>query len=193
MKSPSDPDTAEKAMIDRFSENAGTLFIRTADNGLPAAGEAIDMDQAPFITEGLGPDGTPVKYYNFDVQPLKAAPIYALFKEGSDSPVTGQLNIINVIPGDAGYNDFWNVYKVTVPKDYVANTVTSLQEIMDNGYTVDQTDMIVNCPVVPEGSTALLRYRSTEDNGLTRGWYRGKVVFYFNFFEKELHIDLTGG
>ncbi len=193
MKTPSDPDTAEKAVVDRFSQNAGTLFVRTVDNGFPAAGAAITMDQAPFITQGFSPDGVAVRYYNFDVQPLKAAPIYALFMEGASSPVSGQLNIINVIPGDAGYNDFWNVFKVTVPKDYVANTVTSLQEIMDNGYTVDQTDMIVNCPVVPEGSTAMLRYTSSEGKGLTRGWYKGKVVFYFNFLEKALHIDISGG
>ncbi len=193
MKKPTDPDNAEKAVIDRFSQDAGTLFVRNADNDFPAAGEAINMDQAPFITQGLSADGTVVRYYNFDVQPVKAAPIYALFREGETSPVAGQLNIVNVIPGDAGYNDFWNVYKVTVPKSYVANTAISLKDIMDEGYTVDQTDMIVNCPIVPEGSTAMLRYGSSEDKGLTRGWYKGKVVFYFNFSEKELHIDLSGG
>ncbi len=153
MKMPLDPDTAEKAVIDRFGD-FGTLFVRTADNGMPEAGDPIDMDQAPFITQGLSPDGVPVRYYNFDVLPLKAAPIYVFFKTGESSPVPDQLNVIGVIPGDAGYNDFWNVYKVTVPKNFVANTVTSVQDIVDEGYMIEQTPMIVNCPVVPEGSTA---------------------------------------
>lgn len=54
--------------------------------------------------QGLGPDGSQVRYYNFDVQPVDAAPIYALFREGEDSPVEGQLNIVGVIPGDSGYS-----------------------------------------------------------------------------------------
>ena len=151
---PKDPNNAEKASIDRFSQSAGTLFVRDASNGLPDANMPINFDQGPFITEGLGPNGMMVKYYNFDVMPTSAAPIYVLFRDGESSPVDGQLNIIDVIPGEAGYNDFWQVYKVTVPADYQANVVTSYQEIINNGYTVMPTGMIVNCPVVPEGSTA---------------------------------------
>ena len=55
------------------------------------------------------------------------------------------------------------------------------------GYTVEATDMIVNCPIVPEGSTAKYRLHG-DDPGLTRGWYNGKVIFYFNFFEKPLMV-----
>nr|WP_321358427.1 hypothetical protein [uncultured Draconibacterium sp.] len=183
-----DPDTAEKVSVDRFSADAGTLFVRDGSNGLPGANDPVDFDQAPFITQGIGPDGQVVKYYNFDVQPLTSAPIFALFREGESSPVSGQLNIIDVIPGDEYYNDFWHVHKVTVPADYVANTVTSVQEIMDMGYTIDKTDIVVNCPVVPEGSTADLRFNASESTDLTRGWYKGKVVFYFNFVEKMLTV-----
>jgi len=183
---PKDPATAQRASIDRFSSDAGTLFVRDGSNGLPAANAPIDFDMVPFITQGLSPNGTPVRYYNFDVMPVTAAPIYVLFHEGESMPVDGQLNIINVIPGDAGYNDFWQVYKVTVPSDYVANVVTSYQEIVNNGYPVTATSTLVNCPVVPEGSTASMRYTSSESSGLVMGWYKGMVVFYFSFFEKDL-------
>jgi hypothetical protein len=37
-------------MVDRFSDAAGNLFQRSANPDLPAAGAAIDFDQAPFIT-----------------------------------------------------------------------------------------------------------------------------------------------
>ncbi len=187
---PKDPNTAAKASIDRFSQSAGTLFVRDGSNGLPDANMPVDFDQSPFITEGLGPNGMMVKYYNFDVMPTSAAPIYVLFRDGESSPVDGQLNIIDVIPGDAGYNDFWQVYKVTVPSDYKANVVTSYQEIISNGYTVQPTGTIVNCPVVPEGSTATMRYTTSEDKGLVMGWYKSKVVFYFSFFEKSLMVSV---
>jgi hypothetical protein len=186
---PLDPDTAPKVSIDRFSEAAGNLMVRDDENGLPGPNEPIDFDSGePFLTKGLGPDGQHVQYYNFDVQPLVTAPIFALFKEGEDTPVQGQLNIIGVVPGDDGYNDFWHVHKVTVPDDYVANTLTNVDAVMDSGYPIERTNLIVNCPVVPEGSTAELRY-GDEDEGLVRGWYDNQVVFYFNFVEKELMVE----
>lgn len=185
MHRPRDPNTAPKAVIDRFSQTAGHLMVRTASNGLPGPNQPIDFDQGPFITQGLGPDGQVVRYYNFDVQSTTAAPIYALFYDGENKPVEGQLNIVDVIPGDEDYNDFWQIIKVTVPKDYVANTITSLEEIRAAGYAMEPTNMLVNCPIVPEGSTARLR-AGGERADLHRGWYQGQVVFYFTFEEKAL-------
>jgi hypothetical protein len=182
---PLDPDTAPRAEIDRFSEAAATLMIRDDQNGLPGANEAVDFDVPPFITRGLGPDGASVQYYNFDVQPTAPAPIYVLFREGEDAPVEGQLNIVGVIPGDTGYNDFWAPMKVTVPSDYVANTITSFAAVYDGGYAIEPIDAIVNCPIVPEGSTATMRAGGGEA-GLVRGWYDDQVVFYFEFGEATL-------
>jgi len=183
---PLDPDTAPKTSIDRFSEDAGTLMVRTESNGLPEANEPINFDSgAPFITKGYGPDGSVVEYYNFDVQSTNSAPIYLFVDEDGDS-VEDQLNVVNVVPGDAGYNDFWRVYRVTVPDDYVANTITSLEDINDSGYTIEETNTVVNCPIVPDNSTASKRYSSEEDPGLIRGWYKDEVIYYFSFFEKIL-------
>jgi hypothetical protein len=120
--------------------------------------------------------------------PLEPAPIYVLIREGESSPVEGQKNIIDVIPGDEGYNDFWEVQFVTVPADYSPNTVTSYEQIMNAGYTTSETTMLVNCPVVPEGSTAWSRL-GNEEPGLTEGWYKNKIVYYFNFSEKALSVN----
>ncbi len=186
---PLNPDTAPQVSVDRFSSDAAHLFVRNDQNGFPDANEPVNFDMIPaFITKGLGPDGELIEYYNFDVMAASPAPIYVLFRTGEDSPVDGQLNIIDVIPGDPGYNDFWQVIKVTVPADYVANTVTSLYEINQKGYTLTPTNKLVNCPVVPAGSVASKRLNQSEDPGLTRGWYRNQVVFYFNFSEKELMV-----
>ncbi len=189
---PMDPATARRASVDRFSEKAGKLFVRNGANGLPGANEPIDFDKAPFITQGLGPKGVGVRYYNFDVQGTTPAPIYVLFREGESKPVTGQLNIVDVIPGDEGYNDFWRVTKVTVPKNYVANTVTSVSEIADAGYSTETTNKLVNCPIVPAGSTARMRLGG-EGADLHEGWYRGQVVSYFTFEEKALTTGGSGG
>lgn len=187
---PKDPDTASIVSIDRFSD-AATLMKRSSNSALPAANEPINFDQGDFITQSFGPDGQLVKYYNFDVQPLLPAPLYVLFEEGSTEPVEGQLNIIDVIPGEDGYSDFWQMFKVTVPENYEANIVTSFQDILANGYSFQATNAIINCPVVPQGSTASLRL-GTESNALDRGWYKDEVIYYFTFMEKELEVQSGG-
>jgi hypothetical protein len=186
---PKDPNTAGDVMIDRFSAAAGHLQVRTATNGLPAPNQAVNFDQGPFITTGLSPTGQPVQYYNFDVQPDTPAPIWEFYKNGQH--VDGQLNIVNVIPGDPTYNDFWQLYKVNVPNDYVANTITSYDELIASGYTIERTNNLVNCPIVPKGSTASKRLNNG-DASLSKGWYKGKVVYYFNFFEKPLSVNGSG-
>jgi len=187
-----DPDTAPRAMIDRFSDEAGHLQKRSASPSLPAANAAVDFDQGPFITQGFGPGGQVIKYYNFDVQPTTPAPIYVPMKGGT--PVPGQLNIVGVIPGDAGYNDFWQVVSVSVPDSYVANTLTSVDAIEAAQYPTQTTSTLVNCPIVPDGSTASLRDSGdTSDPGLTRGWYAGQVVHYFNFGEKAGGLAAADG
>ncbi len=99
---------------------------------------------------------------------------------------------MDVIPGDEGYNDFWQIVKVTVPREYVANTVTSLAEIRDAGWRMEVTATLVNCPIVPRGSTARMRLGG-ESADLHRGWYRGKVVYYFTFEERALATTPSAG
>ena len=186
-----DPMKAERASIDRFSAGAGHLQMRDAMNHLPGPNEAVDFDKGPFVTTGLGPHGETVMYYNFDVQPTTPAPIYVLFKKGEISPIAGQLNIVDVIPGDPGYNDFWQINKVTVPADYTPNSIGSFQALKAAGFPVTKTNMIVNCPIVPDGSTATHRLNGN-DTGLHEGWYRNKIVTYFNFVEAPLMTTPDG-
>lgn len=188
---PLDPSTAPAASIDRFSTAAGHLQVRTATNGLPAANAPVNFDQAPFITTGFAPDGSVVQYYNFDIQPTAPAPIYVLTKQGQTTSIPGQ-NIIDVIPGSNGYNDFWQIYNVTVPANYVANTITSYAGLMASGYPISMTSNLVNCPVVPAGSVATQRYPSSGSAALTQGWYKDSVVYYFNFSEKALTTNSAG-
>ena len=186
---PLDPATAPRVSVDRFSSAAAALFERTPTNGMPAAATPINFDRVPFVTQGFGPDGRVLRYYNFDVMSNTPAPIYVLFREGSTQPVAGQLNIIDAVPGDPGYNDFWQVVRVTVPASYVANTATSFADIENAGFSMVTTTTLVNCPVVPAGSTAS---EGGGAAGLTQGWYRDQAVFYFNFGEAPLTATAAG-
>lgn len=185
---PTDPGPAPQARIDRFSDAAGNLFRRSEMPSLPGPDQPIDLDRAPFITRGLGPAGQRVRYYNFDVMPASPVPIYVLVRQGETQPVAGQQNIVDVIPGDVGYSDFWRVVRVTVPTNYVANTVRSLAQIVQAGYALETTPTLVNCPIVPAGSTGR---EGAAAAGLTRGWYKGQVVFYFDFGD-ALNVTATG-
>ena len=122
-------------------------------------------------------------YYSFDNSipspdggaTVTPAPIYVFFY-GDDTAVPGQHNVVDVVPGDAGYSDLWQVHKVTVPDDYTPDSVRSYADIVTNGYTVTPVDVFVNCPIVPDGST--LQY---SQQGLTQGWDDNSAVFYFDF------------
>ena len=148
---PLDPDQAAIAAVDRFSDKAANIQVRTPDNHLPGPNESVDFDTGPFITQGLAPStGKPVRYYNFDIQGTTPAPVYVLYREGEDKPVAGQLDIIDTLPGEKGYNDFRQVWKVWVPKDYVANTITDAGALSQAGYKSERTDTLRNMPVVPD-------------------------------------------
>src|SRR5262245_42104748 len=183
---PVDPDQAPIAAVDRFSDKAGHLQLRTPENHLPGPNEPVDFDTGPFITQGLSPTtGKPVRYYNFDVQGTAAAPAYVLYRQGDAKPVEGKLNIIDTLPGEKGYNDFRQVWKVSVPKDYVANSITDAGTLQDSGFQMQQTDILQNMPVVPDKSKASMRLKGGSAE-LHRAWYKGQVAKFFSFDEAPL-------
>ena len=130
--------------------------------------------------------GQEAKYYDFGSNsPLTAsggvavAPIWVLATglnaDGSPKLVEGQHNIIDVLPGQPGYSDLWEVRVVTVGADYRADTHKSKADLDAARLTGNPIGMIVNCPVVPTGSTL--------EGGETvvQGWYNGQQVFYPDF------------
>jgi hypothetical protein len=126
-----------------------------------------------------------VRYYNFDVQTTMPAPVYVLYREGENKPIEGQLDIIDTLPGATVYNDFRQVWKVTVPKDYVANTVVDAGALKNAGYKMEQTQELRDMPVVPDKSTAKMRLNG-ESAELHRAWYQGQVAKFFSFDEAPL-------
>ncbi len=182
-----DPETGiEYVSVDRFSDEAGTIMRRSDNPDLPAPNEPIDYD-ADFLRDALGPNGEEVSYYAFDANPLLSAPVYA-FVYASDPArkVDGQGAIFDVLPGEDGYNDFWQMIEVLVPDDYEPNSIRSLEEIENSGFELRSTGTIINCPIVPYGSTANLAKRTAI------GWYKGLHVQYFVFESQEVNIVNPG-
>jgi hypothetical protein len=122
---------------------------------------------------------------NSDASKVVPAPIFA-FATGVDANgnpqlVAGQHNVIDVLPGQPGYSDLWQVNLVMVPSGYVANTIKSVDDIHKSGYQVTATKMLVNCPVVAPNSTLAEPNPASGSTGTTKGWYRGQEVQYFDF------------
>jgi hypothetical protein len=185
---PVDPDRAPIAAVDRFSDGAGILLRRSADNHLPGPNEPIDFDTPPFNVWGFSPAGEPALYYHLDVKSTTPAPVYILYREGEDKPVQGQLDIIDTLPGEKGYNDFRQVWKVWVPKDYVANTISDAATLLQTGYRTEKTDTLLNMAVVPDKSRARVRFNGGSPE-LQRAWYRGEVAKFFLFDEAPLSVS----
>jgi hypothetical protein len=153
-------------VIDRFSDAAAHLMQRSKNAALPAPGAPIDLEQPPFITQGLAPDGTVVRYYNFDVQPARPATLWRLMRDGH---AIG--DVVDALPGDATYSDFWRIAVVDVPAGV---TVTSAADIRAHHLSIAPDPTILDCPIVPPGTTA---------RGATAVelWYRGTRVTCLRF------------
>jgi hypothetical protein len=149
-------------------------------------------------------EGRATYYYDFgasspphnDAKTVAHIPIYVLVtgfdSNGQPQPVAVQHNIVDFVPGDPGYSDLWQVNFVTVPANYIANTVRSLDDVQKAGYPIKATDQLVNCPVVPLNSSL-----AEGTPGLTKGWYKGKEVHYFDFgpspdFTLPIYAFITG-
>lgn len=127
-----------------------------------------------------------VEYYDFGTNTPEAgegivatAPIFVFIHgmnaDGTPQIVEGQHNVVDVVPGDPGYSDLWQVNFVTVPDDYEPDSITSKADIDASGYPVEATNMLVNCPIVPAGTVL--------ENGepLVQGWNKSEEVFYPDF------------
>ena len=129
--------------------------------------------------------GKEVYYYDFGTNtPLvngvpTVAPIWVLIygnkADGTPDFVAGGHNVIDVIPGDPGYSDLWQVMLVTVPRSYQPDSLTSAADVMARNFPTQTTMMFVNCPVVPAGSTI------QDNRPLIQCWYKGQKAYYYDF------------
>jgi hypothetical protein len=91
--------------------------------------------------------------------------------------------IIDVLPGDPGYSDFFRVAWVTVPASgFVAGSARSASDVA--GWPIELDPGAMDCPVVPIGTHA----RNAREVSV---WYRGTRVTCLRFGE-PLILDGAG-
>ncbi len=189
--SSSEPDfglSAPLAAVDRFSDAAAVRLRRSAVPGLPGPNQPIDFDRPPFARAVQLANGTARTCYDLDqrgAQPMRAY----FFYDSQGGYVLTQFPIIDALPGDAGYNDVWEAWKVTVPdtyrRDNSVRDLATLEKLLadpNSGYRAASSGILVNTPIVPEGSTAAQRADGREGAAVLRyAWYRGTRAPYLYF------------
>jgi hypothetical protein len=118
--------------------------------------------------------GRTVRYFDFGPIKLKrgnkVAPIWT-FTNGAD----GQRNIIDTVPGRAGYSPLWRVNRVTWASGATPRVLRSAAEVRRavaaGEATVERTRTVVNCPVLGFGQ---VRHP---------GFSRGKTIRYYELGE----------
>lgn len=131
----------------------------------------FDTDQNMFVAHSGWYQDHLIHYYKFrmftpDTYPGVLAPgvtsaavprqnVYFVTETGDFSGVVGKPIIeYHITPDGVMYSDFMVVNFVTAPTGYVADTFKSVGDIMeDSSIMVETTNIVLNMPVVPTGST----------------------------------------
>jgi len=187
--------TAPLLSVDRFSDTAGTLLRRSLDPGLPKPNEPFSLDDSGFTLAVTGPGGVASRCYNLDVRPSKPNRYYVFYDRIGNYRLA-QFPVIEKAPGDPGYSDLWDIWKVITPDAFKetnwirdAATVERLLADPNGGFTSASTGIYLNAPIVPEGTTAGSKAEGRAGR-VTRlyAWYRGQRA-PFLYFEGSLHLD----
>ena len=154
----------------------------------PAAGPVGSSPQVFALEQGWV-DGQAVSYYNFglntplnpeDPGRVRVEPgwlfITGFNEDGTPKKLVGQFTLFDVAPGDANYSDFWQINFVSPPEGYELNSIRSLAALEEQGLQIDKSPMLVNCPIVPAGSTL-----EGSDLELQQGWVRDQQFAYYDF------------
>jgi len=132
-------------------------------------------------------NNAPVKYYTFfsnssyiaASETMATTALYALVTgfdaSGNPNLVPGQHNIADTIVGMPSYSDLWQIFFVTVPSSYVANTIMDATVVTSSGFNITKGPT-VNCPMVPIGSSL-----EGQEKNITLGWYQNKSINYIDF------------
>ena len=190
--------TAPFVSVDRFSDAAGTLLRRSADPALPKPNEPFSLDDPRFTIPVVGPAGSTARCYDLDVRPARPNRYY-VFYDSLNNYRIGQFPVIDSVPGDPGYSDLWDIWKVVTPDAFHetnwvrdAATVERLLADPSSGYAGASTGIYLNAPVVPEGTTADHKGEGRAGRAtLLYAWYRGRRA-PFLYLEGSFHLGTDG-
>lgn len=171
---PSDADVKSGA--------SDTIISRKIDMG-----DGVSMGKA--VPKSGWAAGRSVRYWDLGVARGTALPAYMLARcdeEGKplEDGVIDHPMLIDAIPGDADYTQFWGVYFACVTPMYRGERVTSLQALSDAyemGLLIEPSEPLAwkHCPIVTDGVEL---DGAPEGLGWSRtAYYRGFGVTYIDF------------
>jgi hypothetical protein len=178
----------------------------------------VPLDEIPYERTKTIPihqgyvDGKPVEFYrlgNFVPADTAWFPSYTKFpgmpvndlyvwitNEGGkaafklDHP---QTPIIDTLPEQAGYSDFFEIVGVDAPDDYTANDIKSRATLLRAGYDLIRTGRVVNCPLVgPEAKLEPSKGAATAEHPMIELWYRKQKVRCL-LIDGGAHLTAKGG
>ncbi|MGH2710333.1 MAG: DUF7482 domain-containing protein [Actinomycetota bacterium] len=135
--------------------------------------EVSDPEAAELLSEKTGFD-VPVVESLADVPKDALANLY-LFMNGIEgpNPFGFQMNVIDSVPGDPGYSPLWLHTFVEWERGVEPRELTSEEEILDaeeaGEVTLEASDLVINCPVLPDGETGF---------PIVTGFVDGQLVDY---------------
>jgi hypothetical protein len=141
-------------------------FVSLAVAGQASAGSSVKQPVVPGFFQGKS-----VGYFDYGPIKLKRgnklAPIWTV-----TNPAAGQHNIIDTVPGKAGYSPLWQVNMVTFKEGVTPRLLTSKAEVdaavKAGDATVTKTRTVVNCPVLGFGQKRVA------------GFSAGGVIHYYD-------------
>ena len=156
-----------------------------ATAGGSGPGGASEPVSASYAIEQAWRDGVSVGFVDFGTNtPADAdgnvllAPIWAFVSgfddDGMPRMIEGHRTILDVVPGDAGYSDLWEVLFVVVPEGYDSESIHSLSDLQASGLQFVPSGMRVNCPIVSGDSTV------ASGQPIHKTWYREETTHYFD-------------
>ena len=174
------------AAVSTEADGGGSASGGYGAPALASSGEAAPLPGSlRFEERQAWYEGEPVLYYdlgaessldNDAVQDAKIwVFVYGFDDEGAPRFIEGHPTIVDVVPGDDGYSDLWHVQLVIVPGGRDTSGIRSRDALLASDLEIISTDMLVNCPIVPLGSTF------TDGQALNDAWYRGERVVYATF------------
>ena len=148
---PLDPDQAPIAAVDRFSDKAATIcsaHARQPSSRSPMSRSISTLDRSSRkACRPARASRCAITISTYKAPRRRRST--CSYREGEDKPVEGQLDIIDTLPGEKGYNDFRQVWKVSVPKDYVANTITDAATLLEPATRWNRPIRCVTCRWCP--------------------------------------------
>jgi hypothetical protein len=133
--------------------------------------------------------GRAIRYWDLGVARGTALPAYQLARcdaEGRplEDGVIDHPMLVDAIPGDADYTQFWGIYYACVTPEYRGERVTSLLALNDAyemGLLTEPKEPLAwkHCPLVSDG---VVLEEAPEGLGWTRtAYYRGYAINYVDF------------